>query len=366
MAVRGDGVQKTRQVLLELSREHEAFWSTGQWGPPNHIPPDPPISAVERQEFTAFHGPRTQTYSCVLPGEIVRQCVTRIGAGTLDPVAQLHVEHLIVDEFQDLNPIDLQFIGGMIQRGVITFVAGDDDQSIYSFRFAPPVGIQNFTATYAASPHALGDCFRCTPAVVGAATSLITAFPLPNRIPKALGSLYVNAAPPVQGRVLRWRFQRAQLEARAIAESCRDLAAAGMPAREILILISNTRSVGRNVTDALDAVGVPYDPLRGGRYLDEEDGRLAMACLRIACDPDDYVAHRTILAVTQGVGIVTCRRIADTVINHNLNFRELFYQPLPTGVFPTRETNALNAARAVIVQLAGFQPNVRLPSEVRC
>lgn len=185
----------------------------------------------------------------------------------------------------------------------------------------------------------------------------MAAFQLPNRIPKTLVSLYVNAVPAVQGRVLRWRFQRAQLEARSIAESCRDLVAAGMPPREILILISNTRSVGRTVTDALDGLGVPYDPLRTARYLDEEHGRLAMACLRIACHPEDYVAHRTVLAVMQGVGLVTCGRIADRVINHNLNFRELFYQPLPPGVFPTRETNALNAARAVMAQLAGFQPN---------
>lgn len=81
----------------EIRREHEAFWSTGQWGPSNYIPPDPVISQAERQQFNAFHGPRTQTYSCVLPGEIVRQCVTRITAGTLDPVAQLHIQHLILD-----------------------------------------------------------------------------------------------------------------------------------------------------------------------------------------------------------------------------------------------------------------------------
>jgi superfamily I DNA/RNA helicase len=341
----------------EIRREHEAFWSTGQWGPPNYIPPDPTITAGERQEFDGFHGPRTQTYSCVLPGEIVRQCVTRITAGTLDPVAQLHIEHLIVDEFQDLNPIDLEFVDSMIQGGVITFAAGDDDQSIYSFRFASPMGIQTFAVTYGAAQHSLGECFRCTPAVVQAATSLITAFPLPNRIPKALTSLYTNAAPPVQGRVLRWRFQRAALEARAVAESARDLIAAGVPAREILILISNVRNVGRAITDALNAAGVPYDPLRTAGYLDEDHGRLAMACLRICCDSDDYVAHRTVLGVLPGVGVVTCRRITDRVINNNLNFRQLFYQPLPQNIFPTRETNALNSARAIIAQLSGWQPD---------
>ncbi len=118
----------------EIRREHEAFWSTGQWGPPNYIPPNPPISAGERSQFQAFHPPRTQTYSCVLPGEIVRQCVSHMRAGTLDPVSLLNLAHLIVDEYQDLNPMDLDVVDLMAARGVIPFVAGDDDQSIYSFR----------------------------------------------------------------------------------------------------------------------------------------------------------------------------------------------------------------------------------------
>jgi DNA helicase II / ATP-dependent DNA helicase PcrA len=132
-----------------IRREHEAFWSTGAWGHPNYIPPNPPITLQERTQFTAFHGPRTQLYSCVLPGEIVRQCVEGIAAHTLDPVAQLHIEQLIVDEFQDLNPIDLMFIDALVQGGVTTFAAGDDDQSVYSFRFASPVGIQNFVGATA-------------------------------------------------------------------------------------------------------------------------------------------------------------------------------------------------------------------------
>lgn len=60
------GLGKTR--CEEIRREHEAFWSTGQWGPPNYIPPNPAISGAERNDFQQFHTPRTQTYSCVLPG----------------------------------------------------------------------------------------------------------------------------------------------------------------------------------------------------------------------------------------------------------------------------------------------------------
>jgi DNA helicase II / ATP-dependent DNA helicase PcrA len=55
------GIGKKRRENIRL--EHEAFWSTGQWGPPNYVPPNPPISPAERQQFTTFHGPRTQSYS---------------------------------------------------------------------------------------------------------------------------------------------------------------------------------------------------------------------------------------------------------------------------------------------------------------
>ena len=189
-----NGIEKRRRE--EIRREHEAFWSTGQWAPPNYIPPNPPITQAERDAFNAFHGPRTQSYSCVLPGEIVRECLRQIVAGNLDPVAVVGLQHLIVDEYQDLNPIDQQFVGELISRGVIAFVAGDDDQSIYSFRFGSPAGIQNFLQSYqAATSHTLTDCFRCADSVAAAANALMAGYPSPNRLPKALHSLYAGSAP---------------------------------------------------------------------------------------------------------------------------------------------------------------------------
>jgi hypothetical protein len=122
------GIGKRRRE--KIRQDHEAFWGTGQWGPPNYVPPDPPISVAERTQFATFHGPRTQTYSCVLPGEIVRQCVTQMTAGILNAVQLLDLRHLVVDEFQDLNPMDLQFVDSIIDQGATVFVAGDDDQSI--------------------------------------------------------------------------------------------------------------------------------------------------------------------------------------------------------------------------------------------
>jgi hypothetical protein len=88
----------------EIRTDFEAFWSTGSHAPrPSQRPPDPPITTQERRAFRSFHAPRTQLYACVLPGEIVQRCVRMMEAGTLDPVDLLGIEHLIVDEFQDLK-----------------------------------------------------------------------------------------------------------------------------------------------------------------------------------------------------------------------------------------------------------------------
>jgi DNA helicase-2/ATP-dependent DNA helicase PcrA len=72
---------KRRKLIRE---QHEAFWSTANWAPPHYLPPNLPISAEERESFEGFYAPRTETYACVLPGQIIRLCVQQMEAGLLD------------------------------------------------------------------------------------------------------------------------------------------------------------------------------------------------------------------------------------------------------------------------------------------
>ena len=167
-----------------LVREfHEAWWSTGQQNPANYIAADPLITQQEQQQFNAFHQAQTGFYGCLLVGEIVKNCIQHAAPGAIDPRALLGVDHLIVDEYQDLNPMDLDFIDHLTNQGVTTFVAGDDDQSLYSVRHASPQGLQTFTQRFpGASGHMLSDRFRCTPAVLDAALTVLTHFAPQGRI----------------------------------------------------------------------------------------------------------------------------------------------------------------------------------------
>lgn len=336
----------------EIREDHEAFWSTGYHEPrPSQDPPTPPISDDERERFRSFHGPRTQLYACVLPGELVQRCVQMMDAGTLDPAGLLRIEQLIVDEFQDLNPMDLRFVYGMEERGVGLFVAGDDDQSLYSFRYANPEGIQQFTHRFApVGDHVLEHCFRCTPDVLSAAETLIAANAAPGRIPKQHVSLYAESDPPVDGGFGCWSFDDGADEAEAVAVSCRRLIDAGLPAREIMVLLSNQRALWWQLRDAFVRHDVPVEPPRAAPFKDTEVGRAIFTLLRLAGGTQDYVALRTLLKLRHGVGVGTAADVADTAIAEDLNYRDLFYEALP-NVFSSRGEGALQNARAVCAEL---------------
>jgi DNA helicase-2/ATP-dependent DNA helicase PcrA len=351
------GAGYTPSRCKDIRRDYEAFCGTGQWSPPNHIPPDPPIAQGEREDYQRFHIPRTQTYSCVLPGEIVRQCVVHMASGVLNPAHLLGIQYLIVDEYQDLNPSDLEFIDRLAANVVNTFVAGDDDQSIYSFRFASPEGIRSFTNRYPqAGDHELTDCFRCTTSILRTAQALIAGFSEPNRIPKRLTSVYEMLYPPEHGVVYRWGFPSSIQEARSIASSCSELIRCGIPSREIMILVSNKRAQLSTITQELEAAHVEFESPRAASFFDTAPGRCVLALLRIVCDTDDYLAHRLILGLRPHVGPGICNGIAERVIANNLNYRDIFYQPLPPGVFPPLQLPAINNARAVCARISGWAP----------
>jgi DNA helicase-2/ATP-dependent DNA helicase PcrA len=340
-----------------IRRAHEAMWSTGTPTPPGYIEPSPPVNAAERTLFIAFHGTTTQTYSAVLPGEIVRLAVESIEAGLLQLREVADMSFLVVDEYQDLNPLDIRLVDLIKADGVALFAAGDDDQSIYSFRFAAPGGIQDFPVRHAgAGDHVLSGCFRCASEIVDAADTLIDRFSPAGRIPKTLESLWRTATPPTGGHVHRWRVPSGRREAELIAGSIRELIAVGVNPREIMILLSNRRLFPQIRSELIDA-NVPFTPPREDSWTDTDSGRFLLGMLRIISDPDDYLALRLVLGCRRGVGVGTCAAIVQTAQANFLNYRALFVDPLPAGIFRGREATALGHARRVCAAIADWDPD---------
>ncbi len=348
------GCIPTRASQIRLA--HDAQWQTLN---PQYLN-QAQITATEVQGFNSFHAARTNLYSCVLPGEVIYKCVEAMRLGSLQASQLPPIDHLIVDEYQDLNACDQEFVHQLCINNAVLFIAGDDDQSIYSFRHANPNGIVQFSTTYpSSSTHILTDCFRCTPAIVQAATQLIQHNP--SRVPKALISLYGSAVPPVQGKLLVWSFHNAQVEAQAIAQSCQQLLQSGMAGREdeIVILIANRPLQLDILTQELGNLGLPFDPPKGAGLIDEYEAiRAVYAMLRILHDletgQEDYPAHRDILGLLSGVGHTTAKGIADACIANNHNFRGLFYLTSVPSWLSGRSTSAVQRVSTTVQSIRSW------------
>ena len=121
---------------------------------------------------------------------------------------------LVVDEYQDLNRADIRLLQLLAARGVRLLAIGDDDQSIYGFRMAAPVGIAEFPTTFAgAADYPLTVSMRCGADIVSASTSLIDTAPARLQRPR----LTAKAGSPA-GEFAYLRFPNQTAEARGVAE----------------------------------------------------------------------------------------------------------------------------------------------------
>jgi DNA helicase-2/ATP-dependent DNA helicase PcrA len=132
-----------------------------------------------------------------------------------------------------------------------------------------------------------------------------------------------------------------------------------MAPREILILLSNRR-LEAPISVALAAVGVSHELASPDAFVNTPAGRVALALLRVVCDRDDYVAHRTLLGCIPGVGIGTCQQIAAKAIQDNLNFRDMFYRLAPMGGFSVRQGKALEQVADPCAEVTGWNTDDRL------
>lgn len=152
-------VQNTRRWLLEQTRVR-AVW-----------PPQEPQDRLTRQVLQRYEALKVQS------GRWDFEDILVTFATTLETTPELvrHIRYLLVDEYQDTNPLQWHVVQAIAQAsGCPVFVVGDDDQSIYGFRGASPAGLLEFATTFpTACQHMLTTNFRSDRSIVSAAERLI-------------------------------------------------------------------------------------------------------------------------------------------------------------------------------------------------
>ena len=84
-------------------------------------------------------------------------------------------QHILIDEFQDINKVKYEIIRMLAGKGDHLFIVGDDDQSIYRFRGARPEIMLGFEKDYPeAKKVILNTNYRCSEEIVESAEHLIS------------------------------------------------------------------------------------------------------------------------------------------------------------------------------------------------
>lgn len=216
------------------------------------------------------------------------------------------LQHLLVDEYQDLNQCDLAVVKSVVGLGLELFIAGDDDQSIYGFRKAHPEGIRRFLDEYeGAVSLPIEVCMRCDADIL--ALGEFVANLDTKRIEKE-----TRPEPDREsGEVALLRFRNQYNEATGIANLCKCLIEKdGYSPSEILVLsrVNTYRAFSAILETAFDKVGIPFaGDLASFSPIDEPEGRMLLAFLRLLRNGSDHLSWRTLLILRKnriGAGIM--------------------------------------------------------------
>ena len=210
--------------------------------------------------------------------------------------------HILVDEFQDTNRLQYDWLK-LLDSGENNFFAvGDDDQSIYGFRGAEPGVMRKFCADFRAEKIVrLERNYRSTANILAAANELIA------RNSSRLGKTLQAASDAEGARVMILRAPRADDEAAAIAEVIRKKRGDGANLNGVAALYrmnAQSRLLERKLTEA----GVPYRIYGGLRFFERMEVKNALAYFRLAAGDDDDAFLRAVNAPPRGIGP---RTIAD-------------------------------------------------------
>ncbi|MFI5974060.1 ATP-dependent DNA helicase UvrD2 [Streptomyces sp. NPDC051452] len=187
-------------------------------------------------------------------------------------------QHFVVDEYQDVSPLQQRLLDLWLGDRDSLCVVGDASQTIYSFTGATPDHLLDFRARHpGATVVKLVRDYRSTPQVVRLANGLL-AQARGRAADHRLELVSQRAAGP---EALYMEYTDEPAEAEGAARRIRELIDAGVPAAEIAVLFRTNAQSG-TYEQALGDAGVPYQ-LRGAeRFFDRPEVRKAGAALRAA------------------------------------------------------------------------------------
>lgn len=196
---------------------------------------------------------------------------------------QAMFDAILVDEWQDINPMQYEFVKLLAGGHRNLSVVGDDEQTIYTWRYADIKTFLNFDKDWeGAAVHFLEENYRSTATIVNAAQAVVQNNRF--RTPKKL-----RTSNPDGDSIVLFEAWGENDEAAWIAKEILNLKATSMDGTIGILYRTNAQS--RAIEQALIRDEIPYRIFGGLKFYERREIKDAVAALRYAANQKDELSR---------------------------------------------------------------------------
>ncbi len=212
---------------------------------------------------------RLASYRLLTYGQLIAHAVEQLkNASTFDRVHK-PLRHLIVDEYQDVNPAQEALIARLATYPVELCVVGDDDRTLYQWRGSDVGNILGFEHRYPnVATFRLEVNRRSKPRIVATANAFVKS--ISPRLQKSMSAFRKGDG---STEVVTWSAATEAQEADTISATIVRLHELGLQYRDIAILVRGRVSY-RRLLEALHAREIPIQPVGRTDLFMQDDAQL--------------------------------------------------------------------------------------------
>ena len=253
---------------------------------------------------------------------------------------------ILVDEYQDTNPVQYRLVQLLAGERRNLCVVGDDDQSIYGWRGADIRNILEFEKDFpGVKVVKLEQNYRSSKTILDGAWNVVEKNR--GRKPKRLWTENPDGEPIVY-RTLPNEWEEARLVCR---ETERFISEGGDLAEVAVFYRTNAQS--RVVEDAMVSAGIPYHMVGGLRFYARLEVKDILAYLKVLDNPADEVALKRIINTPpRGIGNSTVQRISQLASDRAIPFYDAMLDATDGSFLPPA---ARRSVAAFIVELEKYR-----------
>ena len=252
-------------------------------------------------------------------------------------------KQVIIDEFQDTNPLQFEISNLLTNSQKSISVVGDPDQSIYSWRHAVPTNLLEFQKQYKECLVVnLDESYRSTQQILDAADSIISNNS--NRFKRKLWTKKKN------GSLINFNFYNdEEEESLSVASKISKQIKNGISSNEIAI-IYRVNAQSRVFEVALNSLGLKYRLVGGVRFYDRKEIKDILAYCKLLVNPnDDNAFERIVNCPPRGIGNKTLQVIRNSKIDENLSFINYLKKYINNEDFSLLSKRATTALKDFII-----------------